>query len=84
MELFLVCSSLLQLAMACSVSLHFLQATTSQNVFTCQFIINQLLQRSARAIKKRYSFLNYKEGQVVLQIRAGTTKWGKVYYKGGQ
>ena len=59
----------------------FLQAKMSQNVLTCKFTINQLLQGSASVIIKwdnglelqsRTTVLNYKVGQVVLQSRAGT------------
>ena len=53
--------------MACSLSFHFLQATTSQNVFTCQFIINQLLQRIAMPLKNGTAFW--------------ITRRGKWYYK---
>ena len=57
--------------MACYWLFRFLQATTSQNVLTYKFTLNQLLQRSASILIKQDSFFE-------LQSEA---KW---YYKVGQ
>ena len=65
LELFLACSSLFKLAVACYWLFHFLQATKLQNVLTYKFTINQFLQRSASVITNGTAFLNYKVGQVV-------------------
>ena len=54
LELFLARSSLFKLTMAYYWLLHFLQATTSQNVFTHKFDLTQLLQRSASVIINRF------------------------------
>ena len=71
--------------MACSWLLHFLKVMMSQNVLTYTFTINQLLQRSTSVIISGRAFLNYKAAEVVLQSRAGNTKYGNsYYYKVGQ
>ena len=92
LELFLAFSSLFKLTMACYWFFHFFQATTSQNVLTYKFTLNQLLKRSASVIVKRDSFLElqcevkwyYKVGQVLKRRTVFITKWGKCYYKLGQ
>ena len=58
---------------ACSDSLHFLQATKSQNILTCKFTVNQLLKRSENSL--------YKAGQLFWITKQGnfTTKWGNNY-----
>ena len=43
-----------------------------------------LLQIGANACYKLGQLFYYKLGQSLLQIRAGITNWGKVYYKLGQ
>ena len=43
-----------------------------------------LLQIGANAYYKLGQLFYYKLGQGLLQIRAGITNWGKVYYKLGQ
>ena len=64
--------------MACFGSFHFLQAMASHNVLiNCYERVQVSLQGGA-------AFLKYKEGQVVLQNRADTTKWEDFYYKMGQ
>ena len=63
-------SRLFQLAMACSKSFHCLQATKSQNILTCNFTINQFLQRSVRVFIKQGSFFELQRGAIF------TTKWG--------
>ena len=74
LELFLACSNLFKLAMACYWLFQFLQVTKSQNFLTYKFTINQLLQRNASVVISRTAFLNYKAGQVVLQSRAVNIK----------
>ena len=63
--------------MACSILFHFLQATTSQNVLTSKFAINQF---HADFITKDWKH-NYKVGQLkvgqVLQTGTGITKQDK-------
>ena len=89
LELFLAFSSLFKLTMACYWFFHFLQATTSQNVFTYKFTLNQLLKRTASVIVKWDSFFelqseakwHYKQGQVLKRRTIFITKWGKFYYK---
>ena len=58
---------------ACSDSLHFLQATKSQNILTCNFTVNQLLKRSENSL--------YKAGRLFWITKQGnfTTKWGNNY-----
>ena len=63
-------SSLFKLTMACYWLFPFLQATTSQNVLTYKFTLNQLLQRSASVLIKQESFFELKS----------EAKW---YYKVG-
>ena len=87
LELFLACSSLFKLAVACYWLLHFLQATASQNVLTYKFTLNQLLRRSASVIIKQDSFFElqsetqryYKVGQVLESRVIFVTKWGNNY-----
>ena len=67
LESCLACSSLFQLVMACSRSFPFLQATTSQNVFTYKFTINQL----------QASVIIMWDSPDILQSKASAiTKWG--------
>ena len=84
LKLFLGRSSLFYLVMTCSASFHFLQATTSQNVFTSKFAINQLHVDFITKDCKRH----YKVGQLkveyVLQIGTGITKRNNFYFKVGQ
>ena len=58
---------------ACSDSLHFLQATKSQNILTCNFTVNQLLKRSVRVFIKQDSFFELQSGAIF------ATKWGNNY-----
>ena len=74
LELFLACSNLFKLAMACYWLFQFLQVMKSQNFLTYKFTINQLLQSNASVVMSGTAFLNYKAGQVVLQSRAVNTK----------
>ena len=60
---------------ACSASFHFLQATTSQNVLTRKFTINQLHVNFITKDCKRH----YK----VVQLKVVITNWDR-YYKAGQ
>ena len=66
-------SRLFELAMACSLSFHCLQAAKSQNILTCNFTINQLLKRSVRVFIKQDSFFELQSGTIF------TTKWGNNY-----
>ena len=70
--------------MACFASFYFLQATTSQNVLTSKFTINQLHVDFITKDCKRY----YKVGQLkvgyVLQIGTGIAKRDNFYLKMGQ
>ena len=84
LELFLARSNLFKPATTYYWFFHFLQVTKFQNVLTYKFTINQLLQRSASVIISGTTFLNYKAGQMVLQRRAGSTKYGNFYYKVGK
>ena len=77
-------SILFKLTMACYWFFQLLQATTSQNVLTYKFTLNQLLKRSASVIVKRDSFFElqwevkwyYKVGQVLKRRTIFITKWG--------
>ena len=60
----------------CSAWVHFLQVTTSHNVLTCKFFINQLLQRSASVIIKRGCCFELQSRASGIESRAVTTKWG--------
>ena len=80
------------LAIPCYRLFHFLQVTTSQNVLSYKFTLNQLLQGSASVIIKRDCLFElqseakwyYKVAQVQ-QIRAiFIIKWGNLFYKVGQ
>ena len=54
------------MAMACYESLHFLQATTSQNVLTCKFIVNQLhVEFITKDCKRHYKLGQLKVGYVL-------------------
>ena len=69
--------------MACSVSFHFLKGTTSQNVLTSKFTINQLhVDFIRKDFKRHYKVGQLKIGQV-LQT-AGITKRDNFYLKVGQ
>ena len=59
--------------MAYSDSLHCLQATKSQNIFTCNFTVNQLLKKSVRVFIKQDSFFELLSGAIF------TTKCGNNY-----
>ena len=80
-------SSLFKLTMACYWLFHILQATTSHNVLTYKFTLNQLLQRSACFIIKQDSFFElqkeakwyYKVGQVLQSRVTFITKKGNNY-----
>ena len=63
------------LAMACSLSFHCLQATTSQNILNCNFTINQLLKmcKSVRVFIKQDSFFELQSEAIF------TRKWGNKY-----
>ena len=73
--------------MACYWLFRFLQATTSQNVLTYKFTLNQLLQRSASVVIKQDSFFElqskakwyYKVGQVLQSRVIFITKWDNNY-----
>ena len=70
--------------MVCSGSFHFLQATTSQNILTCKFTVNQLY---VAFITKEYKGVRYEVGQLkvgqVLQSGVGITRRGNFRYKVG-
>ena len=75
-------SSLFKLTMAC----HFLQGTTSQNVLTYKFTLNQLLQMSTSVIIKQDRFFElqseakwYYKGQVLQSRVIFITKWDNNY-----
>ena len=80
-------SSLFKLSMAWYWLFIFLQATTSQNVLTYKFTLNQLLQRSASILIKQDSFFelqseakwNYKVGQVLQSRVVFIIKWDNNY-----
>ena len=80
-------SSLFKLNMACYWLFRFLQATTSQNVLTYKFTLNQLLQRSASILIKQDSFFElqseakwyYKVGQVLQNRVVFIIKWDSNY-----
>lgn len=75
--------------MACSGLFCFLQITKLQSVLNCKIIKNephalcyskmeQLLLQRGEALE------HYKVGPVLLQSRAGITKWGNFYHKMAQ
>ena len=75
----------------CSAWVHFLQVTTSHNVLTCKFFINQLLQRSASVIIKRGCCFELQSRASGIESRAVPTKWrnfllqrGATFIKNGQ
>ena len=73
--------------MACYWLFRFLQATTSQNVLTYKFTLNQLLQRRASILIKQDSFFElqseakwyYKVGQVLQSRVVFIIKWDSNY-----
>ena len=79
-------SSLFKLNMACYWLFRFLQATTSQNVLTYKFTLNQLLQMSTSVIIKQDRFFElqseakwYYKGQVLQSRVIFITKWDNNY-----
>ena len=84
LELFLARSNLFKLAMTCYWLFRFLQAPKPQNVLTYKFTITKLLERSASISISGTAFLELQNGQVVLQSRAGNTKYDNFYYEVGK
>ena len=81
LELLLARSGLFQLVMACSGWFHFPQATTSQNVLTCEFTINQLhVDFITKYCKCNYKVEQLKVGQVLQSGATFIRKQGN-YYK---